>query len=107
MDGEERRPDHPDYDPSTVFIPKSEWQKMTPGMKRFWLSKSKNFDSVLLYRWARWFVVYYQDAAICGKYMDLIVPPRQTMHIVGFPEDMLQTNIKVLTQRGYKVAVCE
>lgn len=107
MDAEERRPDHADYDPSTLFIPESEWKKFTPGMRRYWMSKSKNFDSVLFYRWARFFIVYYQDAAICSKHFDLIVPPRNAMHITGFPEQYLQQNIKTLVDKGYKVAICE
>ena len=36
LDGEKRRPEHTDYDPSTVFIPKTEWDALTPGMKRYW-----------------------------------------------------------------------
>ena len=107
LDAEERKPDDPDYDPSTLFIPKSEWTKFTPGMKRYWQTKSQHFDSIVFYRWARWFIVYYQDAAICSKYMDLMVPPRQTLRIVGFPEHQLQANIEVLVNKGHKVAICE
>lgn len=36
LDSEQRRPDDPDYDPSTLYIPKSEWDALTPGMVRYW-----------------------------------------------------------------------
>lgn len=31
-DGEGRRPDHPEYDPTTLMIPKEDYKHMTPGM---------------------------------------------------------------------------
>lgn len=59
MDEKERRPSDPDYDPSTVFIPQSEWDKFTPGMHRYWEIKQKNFDKIVLYRFGQWFIVYF------------------------------------------------
>lgn len=35
-DLDQRRPDDPDYDPSTLYIPAAEWKKFTPGMHRYW-----------------------------------------------------------------------
>ena len=76
MDAAERRPDHPDYDPSTLFIPDHDFKSQTPGMQRYWSIKRDNFDKIVFYRFGQWFVVYFQDAVICSKYMDLVVPPR-------------------------------
>jgi len=36
MDAKEHRPDDPEYDSSTIFIPGIEWKKLTPGMQRYW-----------------------------------------------------------------------
>ena len=58
-DGEGRRPDHPDYDSTTLFIPQEEWDILTPGMQRYWESKMKNFDKIVLYRFGQWFLVFY------------------------------------------------
>lgn len=58
-DAEERRPDHQDYDPSTLHIPQHDWNALKPGMVRYWEVKAKNFDKVVLYRWGHWFIVYY------------------------------------------------
>lgn len=76
MDAEQRRPGDPDYDPSTLFIPKSEWNKFSPGMHRYWGIKHLNFDKIVFYRYGQWFIVYYQDAAICNTLIDLCIPPR-------------------------------
>ena len=38
-DAEERTKDHPDYDPSTLHIPPAEWNRLTPGMMRYWSIK--------------------------------------------------------------------
>jgi DNA mismatch repair protein MSH6 len=76
MDEQERRPDDPNYDPSTLYIPKEEWKKLTPGMVRYWEIKSKNFDKIVFYRFGEWFILYFQDAAICAKHLDLCIPPR-------------------------------
>ena len=35
-DDQERRPDHSDYDPSTLFIPHDEHKALTSGMIRYW-----------------------------------------------------------------------
>ena len=31
-DAEGRKPDDPDYDPTTLFIPAKEWKEFTPAM---------------------------------------------------------------------------
>ena len=58
-DADGRRPDHEDYDPSTLLIPQSEWNSFTPGMVRYWQIKSKNFDKIVFYRFGHWFIVYF------------------------------------------------
>ncbi len=35
-DGQKRRPDDPDYDPSTLYISSKERAELTEGMKRYW-----------------------------------------------------------------------
>ena len=89
MDEMERRPDHPDYDPTTLHIPKAEWNSLTAGMVRYWEIKSKNFDKIVFYRYGHWFIVYFKDADICNRHIDLCIPPRQRQSIVGFHESSL------------------
>ena len=76
-------------------------------MIRYWEIKTKNFDKVVLQRWGHWFIVFYQDASICNKLIDLCIPPRQRMQIFGFHENHLEDNIEVLVSAGNKVAISE
>ena len=39
LDSEKRSPEHPEYDPSTLFIPPSEVKTFTPAMQQFWRMK--------------------------------------------------------------------
>ena len=55
MDKEQREPSHPEYDPSTLFIPQEEFKKMTPGMRQYWEIKSNNFDKIVIQRMGYWF----------------------------------------------------
>jgi DNA mismatch repair protein MSH6 len=41
---------HPDYNPRTLFIPKSAWSKFTPFEKQFWEIKSQFFDTVVFFK---------------------------------------------------------
>lgn len=36
LDLQKRRPDHPDYDPTTLHIPKDCWKGFTPAMTQYW-----------------------------------------------------------------------
>ena len=76
-------------------------------MKRYWEIKRNNFDKIVLYRWGHWFTVFFQDASICNKVLDLVIPPRQRNQIVGFHESNLENNIETLVTAGHKVAVSE
>jgi DNA mismatch repair protein MSH6 len=58
-DGQGRRPEDPNYDPTTIEIPDQDFKKMTPGMQRYWEIKSKNYDKIVFYRWGEWFILYF------------------------------------------------
>lgn len=44
------RPDHPDYDARTLYVPDDFLNKQTPAMRQWWILKSKHFDSVLFFK---------------------------------------------------------
>ena len=103
----ERRPDHPDYDPTTLYIPPEEWAAIKPGMMSYWKAKCKNFDTIIFFRFGPWFNVYFQDLAICSKYFDLHVPEWQPSTNTGFHEVHVHKHIQILVNAGFKVAICE
>lgn len=44
------RPDHPDYDERTLYVPEDFLNKQTPAMRQWWILKSKHYDSVLFFK---------------------------------------------------------
>lgn len=49
-DKNRRRPDHPEYNPRTLYVPHSFLQTETPAMQQWWLFKSDNMDTVLFFK---------------------------------------------------------
>ncbi|XP_066863743.1 DNA mismatch repair protein Msh6 isoform X3 [Kogia breviceps] len=49
-DTHRRRPDHPDFDASTLYVPEDFLNSCTPGMRKWWQIKSQNFDLVIFYK---------------------------------------------------------
>lgn len=100
-----KRADEVGYDPTTLFIDPRELAKMTPTMRQFWKIKSTNFDKIILFKLGKFYEIFYEDAVICNKYLDLNWM-RNKMH-VGFPEKALDKFASTLVHLGFKVAIVE
>ena len=50
MDADKRRPDHPQYNPRTLLVPRDFTEKETPAMQQWWELKSQNMDTVLFFK---------------------------------------------------------
>lgn len=106
-DKNQRRPSDSHYDPTSLHISPEDFKQLTDGMKRYWEIKKDNMDKVLLYRFGDWYVTYYEDTVVCAKIFDLTVTTYPGVPQVGFEIGALEKNIGKLTERGFKVAVCE
>ena len=104
-DDKKRRPDHPDYNPQTLYIPSEAYLKMTPAKRQYWKLKSKNFDKIIFFKLGKFYEFFYQDAIIAVKYLDLNFMGRKLR--AGFPEQALDKFLKKLVDYGFKVAVVE
>ena len=104
-DKQGRGPQDPLYDPTTLYVPPDEKKKLTPTMKQFWEIKSDNFDKVLFFKLGKFYELFYEDAYIGNKYLDLNWMGRK-MH-VGFPEKAIERYATQLVNSGFKVAVIE
>jgi DNA mismatch repair protein MSH6 len=49
-DRNNNRPDHPQYNPRTCFIPPSFLKEQTPAMLQWWIIKQDNMDTVLFFK---------------------------------------------------------
>lgn len=107
-DKNNRCPDDPNYDPTTLFIPQNFMKKATPAMQQFWSFKQDNFDKVLLFKLGKFYEMFYDDAIVGNQVLDLkwMGNDPNKLH-VGFPEKILEEKAAKLVQYGFKVAVVE
>lgn len=76
-------------------------------MQRYWELKCEAMDSILFYRFGDWYILYYEDLEIANKNLEIEVTPHIGCKQVGFPSRSLDSNIQILTKKGFKVAVAE
>lgn len=95
----------PDYDPSTLFVPPQEFNKLTPSMQQYWKIKAENFDKIICFKLGKFYEIFYEDAFVANQYLDLNWMGNK-MH-AGFPERSLEYHTTKLLNLGYKVAIVE
>ena len=106
-DKEMRRPDDPDYDQTTLHIPPTAWKDFTPAMTQYWKLKVDNFEKIFLFKLGKFYELFFSDAILCQKLLDLNwMGGAKKLHI-GFPEKVLNKYLEILVNNGYKVAVIE
>lgn len=107
MDKNMRKPSDPEYDPTSLYISRNDYATLPDGMKRYWDIKKNNMEKILFWRFGDWYVLYYDDLLHCSKYLDLAIAPFPGNPQVGFEYCSLDKNVGIMTDRGFKVAVCE
>ncbi|CAH6778077.1 DNA mismatch repair protein Msh6 [Phodopus roborovskii] len=105
-DEHRRRPDHPDFNSSTLHVPEDFLNSCTPGMRKWWEIKSQNFDLVIFYKVGKFYELYHMDAVIGVNELGLVFMKGNWAHS-GFPEIAFGRFSDSLVQKGYKVARVE
>lgn len=106
-DKQRRGREHPDYDPTTLYIPAAEWKNFTPGMCQYWELKVDNFEKIFFFKLGKFYEIFYNDAIICQRLLDLNwMGGAKKLHI-GFPEKVLDKYLEKMVNNGFKVAVIE
>ncbi|XP_004590719.2 DNA mismatch repair protein Msh6 isoform X1 [Ochotona princeps] len=105
-DAYRRRPDHPDFDASTLHVPEDFLNSCTPGMRKWWQIKAQNFDLVIFYKVGKFYELYHMDALIGVNELGLVFMKGNWAHS-GFPEIAFGRYSDSLVQKGYKVARVE
>jgi len=106
-DKNRRRPDDPDYDPTTLFVPQDALAELTESKKQYWAIKSDYLDMIVLFKLGKFYELFYSDAVLCNKIFDLKWMGDPMKCHVGFPEKVLDKYSAELVKLGYKVAVVE
>lgn len=104
-DKNQRRPGDPQFDHTSLYVPESELKNLTPTMRQYWKIKSDNYDKIVLFKLGKFYEIFYEDALICHKELDLSWMGKAMS--VGFPEKTLDRYAYILVNRGYKVCVVE
>ena len=65
-DANKRFPWDQDFDPTSLYIPPEEKNKLTPAMKQFWEIKCENMDKIIFFKVGKFYELNYEDA-IVGK----------------------------------------
>ncbi|TDZ17383.1 DNA mismatch repair protein msh6 [Colletotrichum orbiculare MAFF 240422] len=97
-------PGHPDYDPSSVYIPPRAWKDFSPFEKQYWEIKQKLWDTVVFFKKGKFYELYENDATIGHQLFDLKLTDRVNMRMVGVPESSLDMWVNQFVAKGYKVA---
>ena len=85
-DANKRRPTDEGYDPTTVYIPKSEEDKFTPFQKQFWAIKRNNFNSIVMIRKGKFYEMFSVDAIFARDFLKLHLTWRGKEPMCGVPE---------------------
>jgi len=95
--------DTPNYDPRTVYVPKSAWSDFTPFEKQFWEIKQNHWDTILFFQKGKFYELYEEDALIGHREFDLKLTDRVKMKMVGVPESSFEIFAAKFLALGYKV----
>ncbi|XP_017107775.2 probable DNA mismatch repair protein Msh6 [Drosophila bipectinata] len=101
-----RRPDHPDYDSSTLLVPDKFLNGLSPGVRQWWVLKSDNYDCVLFFKVGKFYELYHMDADVGVNELGFTYMRGEFAHS-GFPEISFDKMSNILIDRGYKVARVE
>ncbi|XP_057339297.1 probable DNA mismatch repair protein Msh6 [Microplitis mediator] len=105
-DAEKRRPDDPEYNPKTVYIPDKFLNEQTPSMRQWWVLKSQHWDCVFFHKIGKFYGLYHMDAVIGANALGLSIIPRDFAY-TGCFEVNFSRYFKTLVEKGYKVARIE
>ena len=85
---------------------------LTPMMQNYIDTKQEYKDCILFYRLGDFYEMFYDDAKVCSKELELTLtskscglPERAPM--CGVPFHAASTYLNKLVNKGYKVAICE
>ena len=85
---------------------------VTPMMQHYLKTKEENKDCILFYRLGDFYEMFFEDAKIASKELELTLTGKscgleERAPMCGVPFHAADTYINRLVAKGYKVAICE
>ncbi len=86
--------------------------ELSPMMKQYFSIKEENKDSILFFRLGDFYEMFFDDAKIASKELELTLTGRdcgqeERAPMCGVPFHSAENYIARLVAKGYKVAICE
>lgn len=86
--------------------------KLSPMMEQYFSIKEKHKDHILFYRLGDFYEMFYDDAVLVSKELELTLTGRdcgqeERAPMCGVPFHSCEAYIARLIKKGYKVAICE
>jgi len=84
----------------------------TPMMRQYLAIKAQHPDALLLYRMGDFYEMFFEDAVIGARDMELTLTSRDKgsedpIPLCGIPHHALKRYLRKLLDRGHKVAICD
>lgn len=85
---------------------------LTPMMRQYLSLKSEYSDSILLFRLGDFYEMFFDDAELASKELDIVLTARgggiaDKIPMCGVPYHVADNYINRLVNKGYKVAICD
>lgn len=86
--------------------------ELSPMMKQYFAIKERNKDSILFFRLGDFYEMFFDDAVLASKELDLTLTGRdcgqeERAPMCGVPFHSYEAYAAKLVSKGYKVAICE
>ena len=87
-------------------------EDLSPMMRHYYDLKEENEDIIIFYRLGDFYELFFEDAILCSKLLDLTLTHKrcgknQDAPMCGVPFKASETYIRRLIEMGYKVGICE
>ncbi|MCX6563660.1 MAG: DNA mismatch repair protein MutS, partial [Candidatus Aminicenantes bacterium] len=80
---------------------------LTPMMEQYFRIKKDLRDTLLFFRLGDFYEMFYEDAKIGSKVLEIALTSRQKVPMCGVPHHAVNSYLAKLLRHGYKVAICE
>lgn len=86
---------------------KADKGNLTPMMKQYLEIKKKHQDALLFYRLGDFYELFFEDAKVASKELDLALTHRAGNLMCGIPYHVADQYLERLLKKGFHVAICE
>src|SRR3989338_6636915 len=97
---------------SQVSDSKIDSQGLTPMLRQYREIKEKHKDAILFYRIGDFYEMFFEDAVVASKVLDIVLTSRNKndpnpVPLCGVPYHSMQPYLEKLIEKGFKVAICD